>query len=79
VTVLQVIALVMVAGGGLGVVLERNPLHQAMVMGGFGIVLSALFVVFQAPDVALSEIVVGSFVLPALVLVALGKAGLGRR
>jgi uncharacterized MnhB-related membrane protein len=74
-----VVALVMVAGGGLAVVLERNPLHQAMVMGGFGIVLSVLFVVFQAPDVALSEIVVGSFVIPALVMVALGKAGLGRR
>ncbi|MCU1345960.1 MAG: hypothetical protein JWL70_2226 [Acidimicrobiia bacterium] len=73
-TVVQLLLLVLVAGGGLAVVLERNPLNQSMVLGVFGLTLAMLFLALQAPDVALSEIVVGGFVVPTLVLVALAKA-----
>jgi energy-converting hydrogenase B subunit D len=70
---LQAVALALVAAGGLGVVLVRDPLRQAMMAGVFGMALAVLFFVFQAPDVALSQITVGSIILPALILLALAK------
>jgi uncharacterized MnhB-related membrane protein len=73
VTVLQVVALGLVAVGGTAVVATRDPLRQAMVVGIFGLSLAALFLVFQAPDVALSQIVVGTVALPVLILFTLAK------
>ena len=72
-TALQATALVMVALGGTGVVLTRDPLKQAMVAGVFGILLAVLFFLFQAPDVALSQITVGSVALPLMILLALAR------
>jgi energy-converting hydrogenase B subunit D len=73
VTVLQIIALVLVAAGGAGVVMTNDPLRQTMVLGVYGISLTLLFFVFQAPDVALSEIVVTGIGLPIIILAALRK------
>jgi len=73
VTVLQLIALVAVMVGGTAVVLVPEPLRQAMVLGIFGFALTFLFFVFQAPDVALSEIVVSGVGIPVIVLAALRK------
>jgi energy-converting hydrogenase B subunit D len=73
VTAVQIIALLLVAGGAIGVVATRNPLCQAIVAGVYGLALTILFVVFQAPDVALSELLVGGVLVPALVLLALDK------
>jgi uncharacterized MnhB-related membrane protein len=73
VTALQVIALTLVGAGALAVVLVRDPLRQAIVNGAYGLLLTALFVVFQAPDVALSMLVVGSVVYPLIVLVAVRR------
>jgi uncharacterized MnhB-related membrane protein len=64
VTVLQATILVLVAVGGTAVVATRDRLRQAMVASFFGILLAILFFVLQAPDVALSEIVVGAVALP---------------
>ena len=72
-TGIQVVALVLVALSGTAVVLTREPLRQAVVTGIFGIVLAALFFVFQAPDVALSQIVVGAVALPAMILLTVLK------
>lgn len=72
-TGLQIGALVLVAGGAPVVVLTRDPLRQALCLGAFGIALAILFFVFQAPDVALSEIVVSTVALPLMVLLALAK------
>jgi uncharacterized MnhB-related membrane protein len=72
-TVLQVVALGLVAVAGTAVVATRDPLRQAMVVGIFGLSLAALFLVFQAPDVALSQIVVGTVALPVLILFTLAK------
>ena len=72
-TVLQVIGLVLVALGGTAVVFTAEPLRQAMVLGIYGIALTFLFFVFQAPDVALSEIVVTGLGLPLIILAALRK------
>jgi energy-converting hydrogenase B subunit D len=72
-TALQVVALVLVAAGGTAVVFTREPLSQAIVTGVFGLFLAILFMLFQAPDVALSQIVVGTVAVPAMVLLALAK------
>jgi energy-converting hydrogenase B subunit D len=72
-TALQIIALVLVAAGGAAVVMTGDPLRQAMVLGVYGISLTLLFFTFQAPDVALSEIVVSGIGLPLIILAALRK------
>ena len=71
--VLQGALLVLVAVGGTTVVLVRDPLRQSIVAGVFGLLLGVLFFAFQAPDVALSQIVVGSLVLPAMIVLTLAK------
>jgi energy-converting hydrogenase B subunit D len=73
VTVLQIVALVGVAAGGTATVLVRDPVRQAVVSGAFGLQLGILFFVFQAPDVALSELVVATVAVPLMVLLALAK------
>jgi energy-converting hydrogenase B subunit D len=72
-SVLQATALLLVAAGGTLVVATRDPLRQAMVASLFGILLAVLFFVLQAPDVALSEIVVGAVALPLMILLSLAK------
>ena len=72
-TVLQIIALVAVIGGGTGVTLTGEPLRQTIVLGVFGLALTFLFFTFQAPDVALSQIVISGIGLPLIVLTALRK------
>ena len=71
--------IVLVALGGAATVLTREPFRQAMVSGLYGLLLVVLFLVYQAPDVALSALVAGSFALPLMVLLALAKLGGGRR
>jgi len=65
--------LVLVAVAGTTVVLMRDPMRQAIVSGVFGLALGVLFFAVQAPDVALSEIVVGSVALPSMILLSLAK------
>lgn len=70
---LQALVIALVAVGGAAVALTRDPLRQALVSGFYGITLVVLFVVLQAPDVALSAIVVSSIGLPLLILFALTR------
>ncbi|HZY56725.1 MAG TPA: hydrogenase subunit MbhD domain-containing protein [Rubrobacteraceae bacterium] len=72
-TVLQGTLLVLVAVGGTAVVLVRDPLRQAIVASVYGLLLGLLFFAFQAPDVALSQIVVGSVALPLMIILTLAK------
>ena len=72
-TFLQGALLVMLAVTATAVVLRRDPLRQTLVAGIYGLLLGLLFFAFQAPDVALSEIVVASVALPALILLTLAK------
>jgi uncharacterized MnhB-related membrane protein len=73
VTVLQIVALAAVAAAGTATVAVRDPVRQALVAGVFGLALAFLFFSFEAPDVALSEIVVASIAVPVMVLLALTK------
>ncbi|HEX3512194.1 MAG TPA: DUF4040 domain-containing protein [Solirubrobacteraceae bacterium] len=70
---LQAGLLALVALGGLAVVLTRDPLRQAIVVGVYGLLLALLFFVLGAPDVALSQIVVSTVALPLMILVTLAK------
>jgi uncharacterized MnhB-related membrane protein len=54
-------------------VLTREPVRQAIVAGVLGLALAALFFALQAPDVALSEIVVGGAGIPIMLLLAIAK------
>jgi energy-converting hydrogenase B subunit D len=73
VTGLQLAALILVAVTATVVVLTPDALRQALVLGIFGLALTLLFFTFQAPDVALSEIVVSTVGLPLIILLALRK------
>jgi energy-converting hydrogenase B subunit D len=70
---LQVVVIVLVALGGLAVVTARDPLRQTILLGLYGLTLVVLFMVFQAPDVALSEVGVSSVAFPFILLTALAK------
>lgn len=72
-TFIQVAVLLLVAVAGTGVVLTRDPLRQAVSVSFYGLALGILFLVVHAPDVALSQIVVGAVALPLMVLLALAK------
>ena len=52
---------------------KRNPLRQTIVSGLYGLSLGVLFVIFQAPDVALSALVVSSVAFPFILITALAK------
>ena len=64
--------MILVATLGLLVVLTKNPLPQVIVFSLFGTSLALLFLLLQAPDVALSNIVVG-LAYPVMVLLTLAK------
>ena len=70
---LQVTLLLLVAAGATAVVLVRERVTQVLVLSAYGMLLALLFLAFQAPDVTLSELTVGSILLPALILLTLAK------
>lgn len=72
-TAIQIAALAAVALLGGGVVAASDPLRQTLVLSVYGLALTMMFFAFQAPDVALSEIVVSTVGLPVMILLALRK------
>jgi energy-converting hydrogenase B subunit D len=72
-TAFHAITLALVALSALGVVTTRDPLSQAIGVSFYGLLMAVLFFAFQAPDVALSQIVVGAVAYPLMVLLALAK------
>ena len=73
ITVLQVMTLALVAVSATAVVFTRQPAHQMVGVSFFGLILALMFLLFQAADVALSQIVIGAVALPLMVMLALGK------
>jgi uncharacterized MnhB-related membrane protein len=79
-TPLIFILLLLLVFVGTAVVLTRDPLEQAMVASIYGMLLSTFFLALQAPDVALSETVVGAILFPLMIVLALVKVqGKGAR
>ena len=70
---LQVTLLLLVAAGATAVVLVKARVRQVLVLSAYGLILALLFLAFQAPDVTLSELTVGSILLPAIILLTLAK------
>jgi uncharacterized MnhB-related membrane protein len=75
---LQATILAIVALAAPAVVLTRDPLRMIVVNGFYGWTLVILFSVFQAPDVALSMLVVGGLAYPLVVLIAIARVRAGR-
>ncbi len=70
---MQGLILILIAAAGAGVVFTREPLRQSAAISFYGLLLSLMFFLFQAPDVALSQIVVGAVALPLMILLALAR------
>lgn len=70
---LQVTILILVAGGAVAVVRTTDRIKLVMVLSAYGMLLAILFFAFQAPDVALSALTVGSVALPIILLLAINK------
>ena len=68
-----VVALLLVAGAATAAVLDRDPVRQALVLPSSGCRLALLFTLLQAPDVALSQLAVGSAVTPLMILLTVRK------
>lgn len=67
------VVLLLTAVMATAVVLTREPSRQAIVLSGYGLVLTILFVVLQAPDVAMSQLAIGTAVLPLVTLLTIAK------
>lgn len=70
---LQVAILAVVAVIAPAVVLSHDPLKMVVVSGFYTWALVVLFVVFGAPDVALSMLVVGTVAFPLVFLAAINR------
>ena len=70
---LQITLLVLVAAGATAVVLIKTGIRQVLMLSIYGVLLAVLFLAFQAPDVTLSELVVGAVALPIILLLTLAK------
>jgi uncharacterized MnhB-related membrane protein len=72
--VLDYLVLALVLACAVLTVAVRNLNGAVMALSALGTVLTVLFVILGAPDVAHSEAVVGAIALPVLYLVAIGKS-----
>ena len=67
------VALTLVLLGGTAVVLTEKPTRQALMLSAYGVMLGVLFLSLSAPDVALSQIGVGTAVVPLVVMLAIKR------
>ena len=70
---LQAAVIALVAAAALAVVLTRDLVRLSMISGLYALLLVVFFLVLQAPDVALSELVVGAIAFPLVIVVAIVK------
>lgn len=71
--------LLLLAVTGAGVALSRQPVRQVMALAANGLVMTLLFMALQAPDVAFSQIVIGTAAVPLLFLAVLSSMRMDRR
>ncbi len=65
--------LALMAVSGLVVVCTRDVTSQVIALSFYGMVTALVFFYFQAPDVALSQIAVGTVALPLMVMLAISR------
>lgn len=68
---LQAVVIALVALGALAVVLTHDLVRLALASSMYALLLVVFFLVLQAPDVALSELVVGAVAFPLVIVVAI--------
>jgi energy-converting hydrogenase B subunit D len=66
-------ALVLVVVAATCAALTRDPVRQSVLLSVLGVCLALLFLAVQAPDVALSQLAVGTAVTPLLILLTVRK------
>ena len=71
--IIDYLCLVGILATAILVVVLRNLNGAVMALSALGTIMTLLFVVLGAPDVAHSEVVVGAIALPVLYLIAIGK------
>jgi energy-converting hydrogenase B subunit D len=71
--IFQNIILIMIAVFGTAAVFMHSPVRQSIILSFYGMLLSIYFIALKAPEVALSEMVVGAVVIPLMILLALAK------
>lgn len=76
--IVLIIALTLVAVGGTTVVMTNAPERQAVTLGLYGVLLTLLFFALKAPDVALSQLAVGTAFVPLMVMLAIRRIRGGR-
>lgn len=65
--------LLLVAVTGFSIVRTKDVTSQIIALGFYGVLMALVFFFFQAPDVALSQIVVGAVALPLMVMLAISR------
>ncbi len=78
-TALLIVLFLLTALAGAGVALTRDPRRQVLALAANGMVLALLFLALQAPDVAFSELAVGTAAIPLLFLVVLAAIRTDRK
>lgn len=72
-TFLVAVMLTLTGLAGTAVVLTDRPARQALMLSAFGMTMALLCMVLQAPDVALSQVGVGTAIVPLMVMLAVRK------
>lgn len=70
-TPIVLVAVTIVGVAGTVVALTFRPERQAVTLSVFGLALTVLFVVLQAPDVALSQLIIGGAVVPLMIMLTI--------
>lgn len=70
---IQFFSLLLVGIVAVALVLTRAPGKQTIGLSFYGILLGLMMFAFQAPDVALAQIVVGAVALPLMILLGLAE------
>lgn len=65
--------LALMAVSALMIVRTDDVTSQLLALGFYGLLLALTFFVFQAPDVALSQITIGAIALPLMVMLAITR------
>ncbi len=69
----QAVVVLLVGVAGTLVVLARDTVHQLLVFGLFGLVLALAFLLLEAPDAALAQLVVSGLIMPLLIVTVLAE------
>jgi energy-converting hydrogenase B subunit D len=71
--ILGVGLLALIAISALVIVRTDDVTNQLLALGFYGLLFALMFFLFQAPDVALSQITVGAIALPLMVMLAITR------